>query len=165
VIDFPMGLRTDSGTHFLWFLTILVLFSLLTASIVLCVAMVAPSFGAGALFSALFMLWNLVFGGLLIQSDTIPKGFRPFRLLSPFFLAFESLMVNELNDQHCTFAPTDATGRPTAQEIPLLCVQYLYNIGLHPDDFTRDVILLAVWLVAALALAWLLLRHYVRVQR
>ena len=159
IIYFPMGLRTDFGTYFIWFLFIVSLFTLVMTLLIVCVGVLSSSFGAAALLSAVLILWNFVFGGLLVQADTIPSMFQPFRRISPFYLAFETLLVNELDGQMCSFAPVDATGRPTSTVIPLYCSQYLYNLGLHPDNFSRDVVALVIEAVLLGLLAWLLLMN------
>jgi ABC-type multidrug transport system ATPase subunit len=158
VIYFPMGLRTDDGIHFVWFIAMLCLFSVCMTFMTFSVGIVLGSFGPAALTSAVVVLWNFVFGGLLVQADTIPYVLAPFRRISPFFLTFEALLVNELNGQLCTFAPTDATGKPSSTAIPLFCVQYLENLGLHPSRFAGDVALLGVMTLLLLLIVYALLR-------
>jgi ABC-type multidrug transport system ATPase subunit/ABC-type multidrug transport system permease subunit len=164
-IYFPMGLRDDTGTPFLWFVLVIVLFSMCMCGLCLCVGMVVPSFGAGALFCSLLILWCSVFGGLLIETNTIPSYFLFFAYSSPFHLAFEALMINDLNGRPCLFAPDNSHGRPDNAPIPLQCVQYLYNFGLKPDNFHRDVALLAVGVVGTLVLACFLLIVFVKHKR
>ncbi|KAK7195846.1 ATP-binding cassette protein subfamily G, member 5 [Novymonas esmeraldas] len=157
VIYFPMGLRVDAGLHFFYFIFVIVLFSVCITMMVLCIGIVSGSFGAAALLSSVFILWNFVFGGALVQAETIPSSLRAFKSLSPFFLAFEALMVNELNGQHCVFSPTDETGKKSSASIPIMCLQYLTNIGLKPERFNADVMQLAVYCIVFIALAWALL--------
>lgn len=157
VIYFPMGFRVDAGIHFFYFILIVVLFSVCITMMVLCIGIVSGSFGAAALLSSVFILWNFVFGGALVQAETIPSGLRTFKSLSPFFLAFEPLMVNELNEQHCVFSPTDETGKKSDVVIEIMCRQYLANIGLKPERFNADVMQLAVYCLFFVGLAWVLL--------
>lgn len=157
IIYFPMGLRTDFGTYFMWFMFIVTLFTLVMTLLIVCIGVVSNSFGAAALLSAVLILWNFVFGGLLVQADTIPSMFQPFRRISPFYLAFETLLVNELDGQMCSFAPVDAAGRPSSTVIPLYCTQYLYNLGLHPENFSNDVIALILEAIVLALVAYMLL--------
>lgn len=157
VIYFPMGFRIDAGIHFFYFILIIVLFSVAMTMMILCIGIVSGSFGAAALLSSVFILWNFVFGGALVQSETIPSSLRAFKSLSPFFLAFEPLMVNELNGQHCVFSPTDETGKKQNVTIPIMCTQYLANVGLKPTRFNADVMQLAVYCLFFVGLAWVLL--------
>ncbi|RNF06840.1 ATP-binding cassette protein subfamily G, member 5 [Trypanosoma conorhini] len=165
LIYFPMGLRADDGVHFFWFVVVVVLFSICVTLLVLCIGIVTGSFGAAALLSSVVILWNFVFGGFLVQSETVPAALRPFQALSPFFLAFEALLVNELDGQACTFSPTDETGKQAATSIPIMCVQYLSNIGLKPARFNSDVALLAGFIFILLLTAWLLLARFTTIVR
>ncbi|RNF09696.1 ATP-binding cassette protein subfamily G, member 5 [Trypanosoma rangeli] len=165
LIYFPMGLRVDNGVHFFWFVVIVVLFSICITLVVLCIGIVTGSFGSAALLSSVVILWNFVFGGFLVQSETVPVALRPFQTVSPFFLAFEALLVNELDGQACTFSPTDETGKQVATSIPIMCVQYLSNIGLKPTRFNGDVGLLAGFIFVLLVIAWLLLARFTTIVR
>nr|CCC49572.1 putative ABC transporter, fragment [Trypanosoma vivax Y486] len=165
LIYFPIGLRTDDGVHFFWFVFVVVLFSVCMTLIVLCVGVITGSSGTAALVSNIVILWNFVFGGLLVQSATVPAPLRPFQLISPFFLAFESLMVNELDGQSCTFSPTDETGKPSPTPIPIMCAQYLSNMGLQPARFMVDVGQLAAMTFMLAGATWILLIHFTTVAR
>ncbi|ORC89274.1 ABC transporter [Trypanosoma theileri] len=165
LIYFPMGLRVDDGVHFFWFIVVVILFSVCITLVVLCIGILTGSFGAAALLSSVVILWNFVFGGFLVQSETVPKALHPFQAISPFFLTFEALLVNELDGQACTFAPTDETGKPAANSIPIMCVQYLSNIGLKPARFNGDVAQLALLILLLFALAWVLLAKFTTIVR
>jgi ABC-type multidrug transport system ATPase subunit len=157
IIYAPMGLRVDHGSYFLWYMIILTAFSSICAMLTYVTGLICPSLGSAALLSAVITLWNFVFGGLVVQAETIPRSLTIFRDISPFFLTFESLMVNELDGQTCTFAPSDASGRPATESIPLYCTQYLYNMGLNPHGFTKDVMLLGVWFAVLCVVVWALI--------
>ena len=162
VIYFPMGLRTDASSYFLWFNLIVVLFSLFVTGTCFCVAMVTDSFGAAALFSSLLILWNTAYGGLMIQSHSIPPLFRVFKYMSPFYYGFEALMVNELEGLHCVFDPANSEGQSEGVSVPILCRQFLYNIGLVPDHFKADVVALGAGTIIFLWIALMLLSFFVR---
>eukprot|EP00659_Diplonema_papillatum_P005837 gene5837-8939_t len=100
----------DNPVYFLTFLYVLVLFNIITAGISFNAAMITPSFGGGVLFASLLMLTFFAFNPLIVQGDTLPESVAWLRFISPFFLSFEALMVNELHGQQCTFAPTTASG-------------------------------------------------------
>ena len=164
LIYFPMGLRMDDGSHFLWFIFIVALFTCTITMLVVCIGAVSQSFGSAALVAAVLILWNFVFGGLLVQSQTIPEGFEPFKNVSPFYFAFEALMVNDLKGQMCEFSPTNDAGQPSDLKMPVHCTQYIYNLGLKPDRFHLDVALLAAECGALLVVAYILMT-FVRVTR
>jgi ABC-type multidrug transport system ATPase subunit/ABC-type multidrug transport system permease subunit len=163
VTYFPMGLREDEASRFLWFIAIVVVFQLFVTGICLCVATLSPTFGAGALCSALVILWHSAFGGLMMQPSTIPVGLSWFRFLSPFYFAYESLMVNELDGLGCVFDPANAEGNREGAFVPLPCRQFLYNMGLSPDNFNRDVAALCSW-TAGYVLLGAVLVHFLRIR-
>ncbi|CAD2219152.1 ATP-binding protein cassette protein subfamily G, member 5 [Angomonas deanei] len=165
VLYFPMSFRTDSGNHFTWFVLVVASFSVCMTLSIMCIGSVAGSFGAAALISSVFILWNFVFGGLMVQAGTLPSVFKPFETASPFFLSFESLMVNELNGQSCMFSPTDESGKQSDIKIPIMCVQYIANIGLQPQRFSTDILQLLLYCFALVLMAWLLLATFTRIVR
>lgn len=156
-IYYPMGLRIDGSAHFLWFLFITTIFSLFVTGICFCVAILTPSFGTAALVSALIILWHTVYGGLMLQAASIPVYLSYFKYLSPFYYAYEALMVNELEGQQCTFNPADSEGSYTGAVVPVSCQQFLFNLGLDPRHFNFDMIMLCVCTAANLIIGFLLL--------
>lgn len=163
VTYFPMGLRNDKSSYFLNFVAILVVFQLFLTGICLCIATVVPTFGAGALFAALVILWHSAFGGLLMQSSTIPIGLAWCKYLSPFYYAYEALMINELDGLSCIFNPANAEGNDEGVVLPIPCNQFLYNMGLNPANFGRDVTALCAWLSVYVLLGAVLI-HFLRVK-
>lgn len=63
-----MGFRVDTGIHFFWFVLVIVLFSVSMTLMIMCIGVVSGTFGAAALLSSVFILWNFVFGGSLVQA-------------------------------------------------------------------------------------------------
>jgi ABC-type multidrug transport system ATPase subunit len=164
-IYFPVGMRSDAGSYFLWFVEIFTMFSLATTSLSLIVAIIAPAFGPGALFASLLVLWNTAFGGLMIQGDTIPDFFIPFRYTSPSFYAYESLMVNELLGQNCTLDPISSDGKKQNVHVPIQGITFLYNLGLDPNHFGRDVAILHGQTALTIVVAFFILMIRVRMPR
>ena len=152
VIYYPLGLRQDSGSPFVTFISILVLFQLVVTAICLCIATLCPTFGAGALGSSLIILWHSAFGGLITQSTKIPRGLVWCKYLSPFYFAYEALMVTLLDGLTCTFNPRGDHGQAGELVVPLPCKQFLFNDGLDPANFPRDVSMMLGWLVVYLIL-------------
>lgn len=95
-IVYPMtGLCPDMA-HFLPFLLILVLFNLAAAAICLFIGIVCKDHGVANLIGSLVMLFSLLFAGLLLNHDAIPKAALWLQSLSIFHYGFESLIVNEV---------------------------------------------------------------------
>jgi ATP-binding cassette subfamily G (WHITE) protein 2 len=95
-ILYPMtGLIADAP-HFFKFLLILVLFNLAAAAICLFIGIVCKDNGVASLIGSLVMLFSLLFAGLLLNHDAIPKSMLWLQAISIFHYAFESLIVNEV---------------------------------------------------------------------
>lgn len=164
IIYFPMGFRVDQGWSYFYFISILVLFSADITLMTMCIGILASSFGTAALLSSVMILLNFVFGGAMVQAGTLPSLFQMVQRLSPFFLAFEALMVNELDGQACTFSPTDETGKPSAS-FPIQCRQYLANEGLRPSRWSGDIIQLCLYSVFFVIVAVLLMSYWTKLVR
>lgn len=95
-IIYPMtGLVADS-THFLNFITVLVLFNMAAAAVCLFIGIVCKDGGVANLIGSLVMLFSLLFAGFLLNHDATPKGALWLQTLSIFHYGFESLIVNEV---------------------------------------------------------------------
>jgi len=95
-ILYPMtGLIADAP-HFFKFILILVLFNLAAAAICLFIGIVCKDNGVASLIGSLVMLFSLLFAGLLLNHDAIPKSMLWLQAISIFHYAFESLIVNEV---------------------------------------------------------------------
>lgn len=164
IIYFPMGFRVDDGWSYFYFISILVLFSVDITLMTLCIGILASSFGTAALLSSVMILLNFVFGGAMVQAGTLSSVLQMVQRLSPFFLAFEALMINELDGRACTFAPTDETGKPSAS-FPIQCRQYLANEGLQPSRWSGDIIQLCLYSVFFVACAILLMSYWTKLVR
>ncbi|EAS29262.3 ABC transporter [Coccidioides immitis RS] len=96
VIVYPMvGLIAD-WPEFLKFMLILVLFNLAAAGICLFIGIVFRDGGVANLIGSLVMLFSLLFAGLLLNHDAIPKAALWLQTLSIFHYGFEALIVNEV---------------------------------------------------------------------
>ncbi|KIY72460.1 hypothetical protein CYLTODRAFT_486300 [Cylindrobasidium torrendii FP15055 ss-10] len=78
------------------FLLVLVLYNVTTASAVLLLSIGFSNTSVASLVGTLLMLFNLLFGGLLISREHFVPGLKFLYLLSFFHAAFEALAVNEL---------------------------------------------------------------------
>ncbi|CED84267.1 Transporter, ABC superfamily (Breast cancer resistance protein) [Phaffia rhodozyma] len=83
-------------TEFWKFILTLVLFNLATASVVLFISVAVANNGVASLAGSLVMLFNLLFGGLLMNYSLSSLPVRILMNFSFFHAAFEALLVNEL---------------------------------------------------------------------
>ncbi|KAI1926574.1 FAD-dependent urate hydroxylase [Ophidiomyces ophidiicola] len=96
VIVYPMvGLIAD-WPEFFKFILILVLFNLAAAGICLFIGIIFRDGGVANLIGSLVMLFSLLFAGLLLNHDAIPKSALWLQSLSIFHYGFEALIVNEV---------------------------------------------------------------------
>ncbi|KAL1966387.1 hypothetical protein VTN77DRAFT_4529 [Rasamsonia byssochlamydoides] len=96
VIVYPMTGLIPAWPEFLRFLLILVLFNLAAAGICLFIGIVFRDGGVANLIGSLVMLFSLLFAGLLLNHDAIPKAALWLQTLSIFHYGFEALIVNEV---------------------------------------------------------------------
>ncbi|KAJ3413932.1 hypothetical protein HDV05_007300 [Chytridiales sp. JEL 0842] len=91
------GLRSESPTYLLKFLLILVLFNLTASSCCLTLSLLFSESSVATLIATLFMLFQMLFGGLLLNRNSIPSWGAWLESLSFFNGALEALVVNEVN--------------------------------------------------------------------
>ncbi|KAL3421365.1 ATP-binding subfamily g member 2 [Phlyctema vagabunda] len=95
-ILYPMTGLVADAQHFFTFILILVLFNLAAAAICLFIGIVFRDTSVANLIGSLVMLFSLLFAGLLLNHDAIPKAALWLQALSIFHYGFESLIVNEV---------------------------------------------------------------------
>jgi ATP-binding cassette subfamily G (WHITE) protein 2 len=95
-ILYPMTGLIPDGPHFFKFVLILVLFNLAAAGICLFIGIVCKDNGVASLIGSLVMLFSLLFAGLLLNHNAIPKSALWLQALSIFHYGFEALIVNEV---------------------------------------------------------------------
>jgi len=96
VIVYPMTGLVSQWPEFLKFILILVLFNLAAACICLFIGIVFRDGGVANLIGSLVMLFSLLFAGLLLNHEAIPKSALWLQMLSIFHYGFEALIVNEV---------------------------------------------------------------------
>jgi len=153
-----VGLVSNVGTFWKFMLT-LVLFNLTTASVVLTISVAFASLGVATLVGTLVMLFNLLFAGLLINADSLPRGFGWLNRASFFHAAFEALSVNELRTLQLT---ENKFG--VVIDVPSAVI--LQTFGLKVLAFWwPDIATLCIFFGAFMVFSMLLLQFYVREQR
>lgn len=78
------------------FLLVLVLFNVTSASCFLAISVIFEDQGIANLVATLVMLFEMLFGGLLLNKASMPASFQWMQNLSFFNYAFEALVVNEV---------------------------------------------------------------------
>ncbi|CCG81883.1 Putative uncharacterized protein [Taphrina deformans PYCC 5710] len=138
LIIYPMvGLLPEVGI-FAKFLLILVLFNLAAASVCLFIGISIRDTGIANLVGSLFMLFSLLFAGLLLNHDKIPSGLQWVQTFSIFHYAYEALLVNEVT--YLTL-----TEKKFGLSIDVPGATILSTFGFNAQALWKDVIGLAVY--------------------
>lgn len=147
-IIYPMtGLEAD-GEHFFKFLLILILFNLAAAGICLFIGIVCKEHAVANLIGSLVMLFSLLFAGLLLNHDKIPKSMLWLQTLSIFHYGFEALIVNEV-------AYKTLVDKKYGLDITVPGGTILSTFGFDTQALWPDVISLAVFAASFIVLAYL----------
>lgn len=145
-----MGLQS-SLEHFFLFLVTLVLFNIAAGSISILVGVLSRSVGAANLSATVVFLIMLLFGGFLLNSQTMPAYVGWIKHFSIFSYAFEILMTNELKGLLLKF---DAPGYPS---VPVYGDVFLKTLGMDYANRYYDLVSLAVIAVGLQILSYLFL--------
>lgn len=157
-ILYPMtGLVSEDWTHFLKFMLVLVLFNLAAAGICLFIGIVCKDQGVASLIGSLVMLFSLLFAGLLLNHDAIPKSALWLQSLSIFHYGFESLIVNEV-----TFLTL--TDRKYGLDITVPGATILSSFGFDTQAYWPDVVRLAIFGASFIVVAYIAM-HILLVER
>lgn len=95
-ILYPMVGFVAEWPEFFKFMLVLVLFNLAASAICLFIGIVFKDASLANLVGSLVMLFSLLFAGLLLNHDSIPKGALWLQTGSIFHYGFEALLVNEV---------------------------------------------------------------------
>ncbi|OAQ28895.1 ABC transporter [Linnemannia elongata AG-77] len=96
LIIYNMVGLVEGWTEFGKFFLVLVLFNLTAAGVCLMIGIICEEVGVANLMSSLVMLFSMLFGGLLLNKESIPDKLSWLQKLSFFNYAFEALLVNEI---------------------------------------------------------------------
>ncbi|KAH7459718.1 ABC transporter G family member [Phytophthora ramorum] len=153
-----MGLQATTGRFLLFSLT-LVLFNVAAGAICLLVGVLSRSVGSANLGATVVLLVMLLFGGFLLNSQTMPTSVGWLKHLSIFSYAFEILMTNELKGLILKF---DAPGYPA---VPVYGEVYLKTLGMDYANRYYDVAALTLIAMSLQVLAFLFLSLQVPLHR
>ncbi|RDL38807.1 uncharacterized protein BP5553_03147 [Venustampulla echinocandica] len=156
-ILYPMTGLVADAPHFFKFILILVLFNLAAAGICLFIGIVCKDSGVANLIGSLVMLFSLLFAGLLLNHDAIPKSALWLQAISIFHYGFESLIVNEVT--YLTLVD-----KKYGLDITVPGATILSSFGFDTQALWPDVISLAVFAGGFIILAYIAM-HVLLVER
>jgi len=146
-IVYPMTGLVPDAEHFFKFIMILVLFNLAAAAICLFIGIVCKDPGVANLIGSLVMLFSLLFAGLLLNHNAIPKAALWLQALSIFHYGFESLIVNEVT--YLTLID-----HKYGLDITVPGASILSSFGFDTQAFWGDIVNLAVFAGVFILLAY-----------
>ncbi|EHK96774.1 putative ATP-dependent permease [Glarea lozoyensis 74030] len=147
-IVYPMTGLEPQASNFFKFILILVLFNLAAAGICLFIGIVCKDGGVANLVGSLVMLFSLLFAGLLLNHDAIPKSMLWLQSISIFHYAFEALIVNEV-----TFLTLSDKKYGLNIEVPGATI--LTTFGFDTQALWTDVISLGGFATGFILLAYI----------
>lgn len=156
-IIYPMTGLVPDAPHFFKFILVLVLFNLAAAGICLFIGIVCKDNGVASLIGSLVMLFSLLFAGLLLNHDAIPKSAVWLQAISIFHYGFEALIVNEV-----TFLMLEDHKYGIDIKVPGASI--LSSFGFDTQALWPDVISLGIFAAAFILLAYVAM-HFMLVER
>jgi ATP-binding cassette subfamily G (WHITE) protein 2 len=156
-IIYPMTGLVPDAPHFFKFILVLVLFNLAAAGICLFIGIVCKDNGVASLIGSLVMLFSLLFAGLLLNHDAIPKSAVWLQAISIFHYGFEALIVNEV-----TFLMLEDHKYGIDIKVPGASI--LSSFGFDTQALWPDVISLGVFAAAFILLAYIAM-HFMLIER
>ncbi|KAK9708293.1 FAD-dependent urate hydroxylase [Basidiobolus ranarum] len=144
--------------HFLRFLLVLVLFNLTAASISLFLGILFQEISVANLLSSLMMLFSMLFGGLLLNKDSIPLYLQWLKDLSFFNYAFEAMLVNEMKY-------LQLTEKKYGLQIDIPGATILSTFGFNAANYWPDVVKLSVMFCVFIVLSFICLQMFVKEKR
>ncbi|KAI7826786.1 hypothetical protein BX661DRAFT_224942 [Kickxella alabastrina] len=100
LILYPMAGLAATWHQFIKFFCTLVIFNLTIASQMFFIGLLAEELIVSNFLASLTLLFSLLFGGLILNKESIPAMLQPLFGTSIFNLAYEALSINELRYAH-----------------------------------------------------------------
>jgi len=157
IVYHMVGLVPTLG-HLLKFLLVLVSFNLCASAICLCLGLAFKELSVANLLGSLVMLFSMLFGGLLLNKDSIPSYLAWLKDLSFFNYAFEAMIVNEM-------VYLQLTEKKFGLEIDVPGATILSTFGFDASAYWRDVLKLTGMCAGFIVLAFICLQFIVREKR
>ncbi|KAJ8100531.1 hypothetical protein POJ06DRAFT_106161 [Lipomyces tetrasporus] len=157
LIIYPLVGLNFENHGMLKFLLVLTLFNLAAAAICLCIGVMIKDIGVASLIGSLVMLFSLLFAGLFLNKDSIPKGALWIQNLSIFHYAFEAMAVNEVR-----YLTLIEYKYGLSIEVPGATI--LSTFGFNTTAYRSDATGLVVFFTIFIVFAYIGM-HYILVER
>ncbi|KAJ2724653.1 (ABC) transporter [Coemansia sp. Benny D115] len=150
LIVYPMAGLSSTWHQFIKFFGTLVLFNLTTASQMFFIGLLAEELVVSNFLASLMLLFSLLFGGLILNRESLPQLLQPLFGTSSFNMAYEALAVNELR-----YAHIEEVRFGLEIEVPTAAL--ISSFGFDLQAFWTDIfaMLAALGISLGLSLLWL----------
>ena len=153
-----VGLRSESLLFLFKFLQVIVLFNMSAASLCLMIGIIFKDASIASLMAILNLLFQMLFGGFLVNQKSIPEILWVLKHLSFFGFAFEAVAVNEVNG-------LNLMDEKAGQKIETTGALVLNLFGLNPQNYWLDVKYLCYTCIITISISYFWLQYMVKEQR
>ncbi|KAJ1994546.1 (ABC) transporter [Coemansia spiralis] len=158
LIAYPMTGLAATWSQFIKFFSTLVLFNLTIASQMFFIGLLAEELVVSNFLASIMLLFSLLFGGLILNKESIPAVLQPLTRFSSFNLAYEALAINELRHAHIEEVRFGL-------EIQIPTASLISSFGFDLLAFWPDIAVLFVILGVSLGLSLLWLTYVIKERR
>ncbi|KAJ2460697.1 (ABC) transporter [Coemansia sp. RSA 2424] len=158
LIAYPMTGMAATWPQFVKFFSTLVLFNLTVASQMFFIGLLAEELVVSNFLASIMLLFSLLFGGLILNKESIPAILLPLSRISTFNLAYEALAINEL--RHAVVEEVRF-----GLEIQIPTATIISSFGFDLLAYWPDVAVLCGVLLASLSLSLLWLTYVIKERR
>ncbi|KAJ2887051.1 (ABC) transporter [Coemansia aciculifera] len=158
LIAYPMTGMAATLSQFVKFFSTLVLFNLTVASQMFFIGLLAEELVVSNFLASIMLLFSLLFGGLILNKESIPAILQPLCRVSSFNLAYEALAINELRYAHVEEVRFGL-------EIQIPTATIISSFGFDLLAYWPDVAVLCGVLLASLSLSLLWLTFVIKERR
>ncbi|KAJ2698789.1 FAD-dependent urate hydroxylase [Coemansia sp. IMI 209128] len=158
LIAYPMTGMAATLSQFVKFFSTLVLFNLTVASQMFFIGLLAEELVVSNFLASIMLLFSLLFGGLILNKESIPALLQPLCRVSSFNLAYEALAINEL--RHALVEEVRF-----GLEIQIPTATIISSFGFDLLAYWPDVAVLCGVLLASLSLSLLWLTYVIKERR
>jgi len=147
--------------RFLVLISVLVLLSLVAVSICFAISTISPSVSFANLVVIIIMLFNMLFGGFLINKATLPVFVDWLKFTSVLNYAFEILCCNEFVGVIVDFNPVGYPIPPT----PIDGLVFLQQFDMNPIRIPRDYLYMGLMGAFFFGISYIFLRFGLKEKR
>ncbi|KAJ1665240.1 FAD-dependent urate hydroxylase [Coemansia sp. RSA 1646] len=158
LIAYPMTGLAATWAQFIKFFSTLVLFNLTVASQMFFIGLLAEELVVSNFLASIMLLFSLLFGGLILNKESIPAILQPLTRFSSFNLAYEALAINELRHAHIEEVRFGL-------EIQIPTASLISSFGFNLLSFWPDIAVLIAILGTCLGLSLVWLTYVIKERR